>query len=49
MYQVIFFEEMVADPLATMKSIFDFLGVDLVDRDGREVSLTQVTIFPPYV
>lgn len=49
-HRIMIFEEIIADPLVTMKIIFIFLGVDLVDCDGREeVSLTQVTISPPYV
>ena len=41
--QVVFFEETITHPLATMQSIFDFLGIDLIDRDGRGVSSTQPT------
>jgi len=34
----IVFEEMLADPLGTLESLFGFLGMDFMDHDGSKVS-----------
>lgn len=37
--KVVFLEEMAVDPLGTIASVFDFVGVDLVDeKEGIKVS-----------
>lgn len=36
--QVIFTENMASDPLGTLEEVFDFLGLDLIDSDGIQVT-----------
>ncbi len=43
--QVLFLEELAEEPVQTLEDIFEFIGLDLLDEEGKKVSVNTTKFF----